>query len=147
MTDILSGSAPEGTTDKIRRTLSRRHRKQYILQGLGIAAISIAFLMLFILIASLVSTGYKAFTQTQATLEVFIDPAEVSLDSLPRGDFDDILDAAVVSHLPSVDPTNRAAMRAIGGILSNGAQFQLRDRVVADPSLIGQTDQPDGAGF
>lgn len=139
MTDIPSGPAPESTLDKVRGSLARRHRKQFILQGLGIAAISIAFLMLFILLASLVSTGHKAFTQTQVTLDVFIDPEEVDPGNLARGNFDDLLDTAVASHLPSVDPTDRAAMRTIGEILSNGAQFELRDRVAADPTLIGQT--------
>ena len=139
MTDIPSGSVARTTMDKVRGSLSRRHRKQFILQAMGITAISLAFLMLFILLASLISTGHKAFTQTEITLEVFIDPEEISAERLPRGDFDDVLAAAVAANLPSVDPNDRAAMRVVGGILSNGAQFQLRDRVVADLSLIGQT--------
>ncbi len=139
MTDIPSGSVARTTMDMVRGSLSRRHRKQFILQALGITAISLAFLMLFILLASLISTGHKAFTQTEITLEVFIDPEEISAERLPRGNFDDVLAAALAADLPSVDPNDRAAMRVVGGILSNGAQFQLRDRVVADPSLIGQT--------
>jgi phosphate transport system permease protein len=35
--------------------------------------------------------------------------------------------------------TSSAEMRAAGGILSNSAQFELRDLLVADPSLYGQT--------
>ncbi len=139
MTDIPSGPQSETTLDKVRRTLVRRHRKQFILQGLGIAAISVAFLMLFILLASLVSTGHKAFMQTHVTLDVFIDPAEVERDKLPRGGFDDILASALATYLPSVDTEDRAAMRTMEGILSDGAQFALRDRIVADPELIGQT--------
>ncbi|MFX0543524.1 phosphate ABC transporter permease PstA [Roseovarius sp. S4756] len=138
MTDIPSGPMPRTPMDKVRGSLSRRHRKQVILQALGITAISLAFLMLFILLASLISTGYKAFTQTEITLEVFIDPEEISAERLPRGNFDDVLAAAVAADLPSVDTGDGAAMRVVGGILSNGAQFQLRDRIVADPSLIGQ---------
>ena len=57
--------------------------------------------------------------------------------SLPRGGFQDVLTAALLANLPSADPGRDA--RAVRGILSNGAQFQLRDRVVADPGLIGQT--------
>ncbi|MEB8389357.1 phosphate ABC transporter permease PstA [Rhodobacteraceae bacterium KMM 6894] len=139
MADISSGDAPRSTSDKVRRSLSRRHRKQVILQGLGIAAISIAFLMLFILLASLISTGHKAFKQTHVTLEVFVDPDVIERDRLPRGDFDDVLAASLVQRLPSVNPDDRAEMRKIAGILSNGAQFMLRDQIVADPDLIGQT--------
>lgn len=139
MTDLSSGPVPETTMERVRSTLARRHRKQLILQGLGIVAISTAFLMLFILVASLVSSGYKAFVQTHATLEVFVDPAEIDLDRLPRGDFDDVLATAVAAYMPGIDQTDRTAMREVGRILSNGAQFSLRDRVVADTSLIGQT--------
>lgn len=123
----------------IQASLPRRHRKQIILQALGIAAISIAFLMLFILIASLVSTGYHAFTQTHVTFDVVVDPEEIPEERLPRGDFDDVLAASLAKLLPEVDASDRAAMRQVEGILSNGAQFELRDKVVTDPSLIGQT--------
>ena len=142
MTDITSrqatGSAG-GTTGAIRRSLPRRKRKQIMLQSLGIAAISIAFLMLFILIASLVSTGHKAFTQTHVTLDVFVDPEKVPLDRLPRGGFDDVLAASLAKSLPGVDTGNRGAMRTVEAIFSNGAQFKLRDMVVANPDLIGRT--------
>ncbi|WP_417587395.1 phosphate ABC transporter permease PstA [Pararhodobacter oceanensis] len=141
MTDIPSGSGAVARTtmDKVHGSLARRHRKQLILQVFGITAISLAFLMLFILLASLITTGHKAFTQTEITLEVFIDPEEISVERLPRGNFTNVLAAAVAADLPSVDQQDRAQMRLVGGILSNGAQFQLRDRVVEEPELIGQT--------
>ncbi|MBB5722340.1 phosphate transport system permease protein [Loktanella ponticola] len=139
MTDISSGSLLLTTTDKVRASLAKRHRKQRILQGFGIAAISIAFLMLFILLWSQIATGYKAFMQTNITLDIYVDPAEINVDRLPRGDFDDVLTAALLEKLPNVDATDRAAVREASGIFSNGAQFDLRDRIVEDPSLIGQT--------
>lgn len=139
MTSSLATASEESTTEAIRRSLARRKRKQVILQTLGITAISIAFLMLFILIASLVSTGHKAFTQTHVTLDVFIDPEEVRLERLPRGNFDDVLAASLAKSIPDADLDNRAQMRTIEDIFSNGAQFRLRDMVVEDPDLIGQT--------
>src|SRR6056297_1461646 len=117
--------------------VARRKRKDYVLQGFGIAAILIAFTVLFILVASLVRTGYTAFVQTHITLDVYIDPAEISEEGLPRGGFRDVLTAALLDNLPEADPD--ADARAVRNVLSNGAQFELRDRVVADPSLIGQT--------
>lgn len=139
ITSTLASASEESTTEAIRRSLARRKRKQVILQTLGITAISIAFLMLFILIASLVSTGHKAFTQTHITLNVFIDPEEVRLERLPRGNFDDVLAASLAQSIPGADLDNRAQMRTIEDIFSNGAQFRLRDIVVEDPELIGQT--------
>ncbi|MCW9041922.1 MAG: phosphate ABC transporter permease PstA [Pseudopelagicola sp.] len=127
------------STELVAASLKRRRRKQRRLQWIGAGAISLAFLMLFILVASLVSTGWQAFNQTHVTLEVYIDPEEVPAKRLPRGGFDDVLAASLGRVLPGVDMSDRKTARSVERILSNGAQFELRDRVVADPSLIGQT--------
>jgi len=127
------------TTEAVRQSLARRNRKQIVLQGFGIAAIGFAVLMLGILITSIVSSGYHAFTQTHVEVEVYIDPEEVPVDRLPRGGFDDLLETAMGQYFPDADMSDRAARRAISSILSNGAQFELRDRIVADPSIIGTT--------
>jgi phosphate transport system permease protein len=136
MTDLSAQDAPfAGSSGSA--LVKRRNRKQVILQGLGLAAISFAALMLFILIASLVSTGYKAFTQTHITVEVFVDPEEISVEKLPRGGFREVLLASLRKEFPEV--TERADLRSLQNIFSNGAQFTLRDMVVADHSLVGQT--------
>ncbi|MEE4118727.1 MAG: phosphate ABC transporter permease PstA [Paracoccaceae bacterium] len=143
MTDITpdrTGARPGNlTSDAVRQSLSRRNRKQILLQALGLAAISFAVLMLLILLGSLVSTGYHAFTQTHVRVEVFVDPEEIAEETLPRGGFDTVLANAMAQYFPEVDMSDRAAARDLSSILSNGAQFELRDMVVADPSLIGQT--------
>lgn len=142
MTDLTN--SPDGhrtttSTDLVAASLKRRRRKQARLQWIGLGSISLAFAMLFILVASLVSTGWQAFTQTHVAIEVYVDPGEIPADRLPRGGFDDALASSLGTTLPGVDMTDRVIARAIEGILSNGAQFTLRDMVVADPSLIGQT--------
>ncbi|MBE0452146.1 phosphate ABC transporter permease PstA [Roseovarius autotrophicus] len=135
MTDLSTQDAPfAGSGSSLMR---RRNRRQVMLQGLGLAAISFAALMLFVLIASLVSTGYKAFIQTHITVEVFVDPEEISVEKLPRGGFRDVLLASLQKEFPDVE--GRAELRSLQNIFSNGAQFQLRDMVSADQSLIGQT--------
>jgi len=135
MTDL-----PAGAHDIISAgsaLMKRRNRRQSLLKGLGIAAICFAGVMLFILVASLVATGYKAFTQTHLRLEVYVDPAEIRAEKLPRGGFNKVLLASLKAQIPDV--TSRADLRRLKGMLSKGAQFVLRDRVVADPGLIGQT--------
>ena len=142
MTDMTNGTGSFhklSSTEIVAASLKRRRRKQFRLQLIGLGAISIAFLMLFILVASLVSTGWQAFTQTHLTLSVYVDPEEIPADRLPRGGFDDALTASLAEMLPTVDLSDRPTARAVEGILSNGAQFDLRDMVVANPSLIGET--------
>ena len=126
-------------TDAYAASVARRNRMQLVLQGLGLGAICFAFLMLAILITSLVMSGYTAFVQTHIELEVHVDPEVIEVEDLPRGDFDDVVDAALLRYFPEIDPEDRGAVRPITGILSNGAQFALRDLVAASPGLVGQT--------
>ncbi|MDF1855280.1 phosphate ABC transporter permease PstA [Pseudooceanicola sp.] len=142
---MTDATMPTGTPRKassselVAASLKRRRRKQTRLQWIGLGAISIAFGMLFILVASLVSSGWTAFTQTHITLSVYVDPEEVPLKRLPRGGFDDVLAVSVAKMLPGTDMSVRATAKSVEGILSKGAQFKLRDMVVADPGLIGQS--------
>jgi phosphate transport system permease protein len=141
MADIPAEAADASGTgsvlDRIRPGLAARRRKEARLKIYGLLAMGFAFGMLALLIGSLVATGWRAFTQTHVTLEVFLDPAEIPPEGLPRGGFDAVLEASLLQYFPEV--TERAERREMTGILSNGAQFALRDRVVADPSLIGRT--------
>lgn len=130
---------PSSTIDLVRASLVRRKRKERVLRGLGLSAICFAFLMLATLIVSLVTSGYSAFVQTHITLDVYVDPDEIRESRLPRGGFDDALTASLGTYLADVDLSDRATTKVIEKIFSNGAQFSLRDLVVADPSLIGQT--------
>lgn len=132
-------STQPDTLELVRASLPRRRARERRLKVIGVSAIFFAFAMLATLILSLVSTGYTAFVQSHATLQVFVDPELVRESRLPRGKFDDVLTAAVAKHLPGVDMTDRAARKEVEKILSNGAQYDLRDMVVADPGLIGQT--------
>ncbi|PRX29785.1 phosphate transport system permease protein [Meinhardsimonia xiamenensis] len=135
-TPTLHGIARPSAQEAARH-LARRKRRQRRLVAYGLAAIAFAFLMLAILVGSLVVSGAKAFVQTHVTLEVFVDPAEIRADRLPRGGFKDVLQAALQKQIPGIE--DRKDAKRLLGILSNGAQFMLRDMVVADPSLIGET--------
>jgi phosphate transport system permease protein len=127
------------TIELVQASLGRRKRKERLLRSFGISAICFAFLMLGTLIVSLVATGHTAFVQTHVTLDVFVDPEDVRESRLPRGGFDDVLTASLHQHLTGIDLEDRATKRLVEKILSNGAQFHLRDLVVADPRLIGTT--------
>lgn len=116
--------------------VKRRHRSEIILQTAGITAISIAFGMLFLLVGSLVSTGWQAFTQTHVRMEFAVTEARVKADNPAAGNYRALMQDAMEAALPDL-PAEEA--RKMSGILSNAAQFAVRDAVVADPSLIGKT--------
>jgi phosphate transport system permease protein len=135
-----AGADPRAATIRrsVAETMPRRRRRQAFLQAVGIIAITLAIGMLGLLIGSLVVTGHKAFVQTHVTLEVYVDPAEIRAENLPRGGFNDVVTNALGAMLDGVDMSSREGRRAVSSILSNGAQFAVRDMVVADPGLIGQ---------
>jgi phosphate transport system permease protein len=121
----------------IRQGLARRQRRQTMVKALGLGAISIAFAALALLIGSIVMSGYQAFVQTHVTLTIFIDPEEVDPERLDRGGYDDLILAALQDRFPDV--TDRDDRKLLKALVSDGGPFTLRDRVVADPALIGQS--------
>ena len=136
MTDIKpseggSWVSPEGQT-----RLKARRRKQTWLKAIGMTSIGIAFLMLSILVGSLVASGYTAFVQTHVAVEVHYDPELIEADDLQGGNWRRVVQAGVQDLFPDVDDS--AELRAMGDILSDGAQFIIRDRLVDNPSLLGQ---------
>lgn len=143
MTDISNNQTPSATVDwasgKAKALRKKRYAADRRLRYYGIAAISTAVLLLGILIGSLVSTGYLAFVQTHVTMEVAIDPELVSADDPASGNYRAIVADGVQRLFPDIEDSG--ALRVAGGIVTNGAQVILRNRVIADPSLAGQTIQ------
>ncbi|MDZ4096762.1 MAG: phosphate ABC transporter permease PstA [Paracoccaceae bacterium] len=116
--------------------IRHRHRKELLLKSAGLGAISIAFLMLFLLVSSLVSTGWQAFTQTHVTMDFPVTEARIKPGAVETSNFRAMMQDAMIAALPDMPEANARKMAAI---LSNSAQFTLRDRVVAEPALAGQT--------
>jgi phosphate transport system permease protein len=139
MTDISQGGRPKATQGdwgsvRSNANVARRKRSELMLKMLGLGAISVAFLMLFLMVSSLVSTGYHAFSQTHVTMEFPISAERFDAANLAGANYRAAVQDAMEAALPDMDGE---AARKMAGILSNSAQFTLRDRVVADPSLIG----------
>ena len=138
MTDIPLSQASTGATRES-SLLRRRRRRQTGLQVLGILAVGFAAMMLFILIASLVSTGYRAFVQTHLVVDAVIDPGLVDPDNPRDGDYR-ALTRDIITNRVTVEASTDVTER-LSEVLSNRAQFTLRDMVVANPDLVGETIQ------
>ncbi len=123
--------------EAVAKSLPRRNRLQIALKFAGVASILVAFSVLCLLVGSLASNGYRAFTQTQLTIDVHVDPEVIDVEALPRGNFKRLLQTSILQLFPAVSA--KVDQQKIYRILSNGAQFSLRDRIVEDPTLIGTT--------
>lgn len=136
MTDVPSHSTVGWNSTASRTSLARRRRSEQVLKSVGIAAIAFAILMLTLLVGSLIRTGYPAFTQTYIRIEVPVPADMVKSGDLAGSNWRGLVQTAIVGELAGVEGLDK---KAAGGILSNAAQFMLRDAVVADPSLVGKS--------
>jgi phosphate transport system permease protein len=127
--------------------LRRRHAAERRFRWLGALAIAAASLALVLLLASIASNGYGAFSQTQIRLDVALDPALIgSLAGLEgveleravqRADYGALLRGSLQALFPEVH--ERGELRLLQSLVSSGARDLLRERVLADPALVGQT--------
>lgn len=129
------------TQNKNNSYLAKRYSSERRFKLYGALALSIALAFLIYLLVDIVSKGWPAFIEHHAQIEVLIDPAKIDSTNPQAGDFDGILKDAMRAQFPEM--TSRADKKKLGSILSHGAADDLRDLVVATPSVIGQTIRID----
>ncbi|MHA1127632.1 MAG: phosphate ABC transporter permease PstA [Alphaproteobacteria bacterium] len=123
--------------------LTKRKAAEWRLQAYGIIAITLAGAALITLMWSVVGKASGAFTESYITLPVTLEAAEIDPDStadpaiIGRANFGGIAKDTLKAAFPFV--TARSDKRAMYDIISSGAAFELRERVMQSPDLIGQT--------
>ncbi|MDG4717483.1 MULTISPECIES: phosphate ABC transporter permease PstA [Thalassospira] len=128
---------------KIARNIKKRYAAERRFKIYGLSAIGVALLALFVLAFSIGSKGYTAFFQTYVQLEINFDPAEIDPNGtgdpavIGKANFDDLIKKALLARFPDV--TDRRDKRDLYGVVSGGASYDLRERVMENPNLIGQT--------
>jgi phosphate transport system permease protein len=143
MTDLAERRAGVHTSDTAARRLARRYAAEARFKFYGLTAVLSAVAALLILMTSIISEGYSAFVTTNLTVTARIDPdladpgGKRDLNDLRRGDYIGIARRALRDALPDV--TARQDLRDLYALLSDGAAVTIRDRVIADPSLVGQS--------
>jgi phosphate transport system permease protein len=123
--------------DVVNRGLAKRYRAEKRFKAYGLAAITASLLFLSLLFVSIVGNGYSAFQLTFVRLDVFFNPEVIGRDSLAAADYGGLIKASLRSMFPEVD--SRGEKRELYGLVSSGAAFRLREMVMADPGVIGQT--------
>ncbi len=99
---------------------------------------------LLILFTTIIGTGWTAFLQSKFLLNVTFAEDVIAPDgkrdeqTLRLANWDKLARAALYEAI-GVGDANRAERRDANGLLSRGIDVQLRDMVLADPDLIGQT--------
>ena len=133
------------TSEAMARRLAKRRSAERRFRACGIIAITLAIAALAALFASIVGNGYTAFQQTYIELEVTYDPEVLGLGdarnaaAVSAANYSGLVKKTLRDMFPEVK--GRKAKRALYGIVSSGASFMLRERVLADPGLVGRTER------
>jgi len=134
-------------TDLVKKSLGKRYLKERIFRTLGLLSIATAILFLVFLLTDIASKAMPAFSQTKITLPIYLDTDELgvgasnSVEEIGQADFRRVIRDALLAEFPEV--SKRQEKRELYSLTSMGAEFQLRDRVMDNPDLLGQTLEID----
>ncbi len=125
------------TMDIVNQSLRKRYASERRFKKLGIAAIITSMLFLALLFFTIISNGYTAFWQTFIKIDVFFDPELLPSDALDTADYPGLAKKSLRGMFPEVK--GRMEKRMLYKLVSSGASYQLRDMVLQNPQLVGQT--------
>ena len=129
---------------KIKRSLKRRSRSEARFRWYGRIAIILGLAAVFTLFVDIISKGHGAFKATYIQLEVHYDPEVIGINSLTdksllmQANWDAVPKQALRNSFSDV--SGRRDKRKLYKLLSNGAGFDLKDRLLANPDLFGKTE-------
>ena len=132
-------------SENFKKRLRRRNASERLFRCLGIGAVLLATASLSVLLVSVLSNGLGAAYRTELALDVEFDPEILGIEvseasEIPASaDFRAVLRESLMRRFP--DAEGRAAVRELVALLSRGAAAELADRLLADPTLLGQRVQ------
>lgn len=147
MTDITSFStaAPgrrlDLTSDSARKRIRARYRAEARFKSYGIAALTATTLFVVMLLGDIFVKGLPTFFEHSVLAEVdlradaFGSSAKPTQQEIAGADYFPITRDAIKSIIPGIE--SRSAERTLTRLLSVGAANDLRQQLLANPSLIG----------
>jgi phosphate transport system permease protein len=130
---------PELADEAVRARLKRRYSAERRFRWACRLAVSVAVGFLVLLFADIVWKGWSAFLQTEIRFDVAFDPELLggsTPEALAGADTARLWREPLLAELPV---EGRSERRELLGLVSSGAAFELRDMLLADPSLVGST--------
>lgn len=131
------------STDIIRAGLKKRYAREKRFRFFGIVSLLISFAFLLVLLFTIVNKGWPAFQQTYVKLDVELseDLLKVNKDSdedaLYSANYSKVVKKSLQKMFPGVK--GRKQKRALKNIVSNSAAYDIRDKVIENPDLLGTT--------
>jgi phosphate transport system permease protein len=132
---------PRLADEAVRRRLRRRHWRERRLRAYCVTAVLLALGFLLFLFVDIVRNGWSGFLQTAVRVDVDFDPSVIDppgtreAATIGNADFAALWREPLRRRFPV---SGREERRELYGLIAEAATYELRDRVVEDPSLIGQ---------
>jgi len=123
--------------------LRRRYASERRFQWWGRIALALGGAFLALILGTIVANGYTAWQQTFIALDIHFDPGRLDPEgaegeeALLAGDYGGLVKTSLREAFP--EARKRTERRKLQALVSPGASFHLRDMVLADPSLVGET--------
>ncbi|MBL4628007.1 MAG: phosphate ABC transporter permease PstA [Roseicyclus sp.] len=133
--------APDARTQK-------RNRAEKRFQYYGMAAVGVGIFALIVLLTSILGSGLSSFRQTYISFPVDLlaeridpegnrNPAEMA--AVTTFGYMPLLAMSFQAHLEAEGIEHEMGARELAAMLSDDAPAQIRDRVLANPDLVGTT--------
>lgn len=132
-------------SEHVKAGLKGRYRRERLFRFLGIFSIAFSLACLLALFTDIIAKGHGAFQQTYVRLAVNYDPEVLELynvrdeQQFALANFDGVVKKALQERFP--EASGRSDKRELNRIISSNAIYTLADRLRADPTLLGKTEQ------
>ncbi|MDX1677227.1 phosphate ABC transporter permease PstA [Arsukibacterium sp.] len=159
--DAAEQAAPlSKTQQKVAASLTRRHRQEKMFKSVGLIAVVISLALVAILFINIFARGIPAFWQSAITLDIYFDPEIIQISDKPvqqPGETENAFrqrylewqtevgmvnfNRIILEGLSKVIPeaSERQHRRDAARIVTSGERYALRDMVIENPDIIGQT--------
>ena len=135
---------PQETQARVAKGLRRRYWAERRFRIYGMLAVFFGIAFVVFLFATIFFKGASTFRQSYVKLDVYYDPAIIDPagtrkpEAIRDADYQALVRAALKERFPQVE--GRKNIRDLGRLVSGGAAFDLHNRVMSNPALIGQRE-------
>ena len=131
-------------TDVVKQGLAKRYAKEKRFRLYGQSAVFLGFVFLVLLLTDITIRALPAFSSTEIQLQIPLDreslnlaqDAELTEQVLSAINYGGLVKKALRDAFPEVK--KRKDKKRLYKLVSSGAEFDLRNQVIANPQLIGE---------
>jgi phosphate transport system permease protein len=141
---LAARRTPKETQEQVAKSLRRRYWSERRFRFYGLSAVLLGIVFVVFLFGTIFYKGASSFRQSYIKVDVFYDPAILDPSNSHRAeeirgaDFQAIVRAGLKQRFPQVE--SRKDVRDLTRLVSGGAAYDLRDRVLNTAGLIGQRE-------